>query len=209
MKGCIPWQSQPTVHHQAVVRLQTTMLTQHSQLQPIPSHSLRVCWQHWFMMLIIQEWATARLSRRKRALLLRITTRASVNNIPWTLGGSKWNIGTSRRRCSLRTTTASSVPGSKHFFVSMFPIFIFPVSWWTQKYKDLRACIYATQSELNRFRKIVVNTAMATDIMDKNLLNSRKERWEKAFASADRTKMSKANSRRARDAKNNLRAPSS
>ena len=133
-----------------------------------------------------------------------------MNNIPWTLVGSKWNWDVAQT--ILYCTTTSSVTGSKHFFVSVLPMLslVYLSSLLMDpKYKDLRACIYATQSELNRFRKIVVNTAMATDIMDKNLLNSRKERREKAFASADRPKMSKANSRRARDAKNNLRAPSS
>ena len=72
------------------------------------------------------------------------------------------------------------------------------------KFNELRACIYTTQAELNRFRKIVVNTVMATDIMDKTLLKSRKERWEKAFASSP--PMKKKNSRHIDEAKNNLRA---
>jgi hypothetical protein len=48
-------------------------------------------------------------------------------------------------------------------------------------YKDLRACIYESQEELERFRQLVVNAVMATDIVDKELGALRKERWNKAF----------------------------
>ena len=50
-------------------------------------------------------------------------------------------------------------------------------------YVDLRACIYSTQEELKRFRQLVVNTVMATDICDKELQALRKARWETAFSS--------------------------
>jgi hypothetical protein len=49
------------------------------------------------------------------------------------------------------------------------------------QYSSLRACIYTTQSELDRFRQLVVNAVMATDIMDKELGQLRKDRWNKAF----------------------------
>ena len=48
-------------------------------------------------------------------------------------------------------------------------------------YADLRQCIYSTQSELERFRQLVVNAVMATDIMDKDLGALRRRRWDKAF----------------------------
>jgi hypothetical protein len=48
-------------------------------------------------------------------------------------------------------------------------------------YDDLRKCIYRNQSELDRFRQLVVNSVMATDIVDKELGSLRKMRWEKAF----------------------------
>merc|ERR1712194_40444 len=51
-------------------------------------------------------------------------------------------------------------------------------------YEDLRSCIYSNEEELKRFRQLVVNTVMATDIVDKELQNLRKMRWEKAFSSA-------------------------
>ena len=50
-------------------------------------------------------------------------------------------------------------------------------------YGDLRACIYSTEDELRRFRQLVVNTVMATDICDKELQALRKARWETAFSS--------------------------
>jgi hypothetical protein len=46
---------------------------------------------------------------------------------------------------------------------------------------DLRRCIYQTESEFKRFRQLVVNAVMATDIMDKDLKQIRNSRWEKAF----------------------------
>ena len=49
-------------------------------------------------------------------------------------------------------------------------------------YEDLRACIYSNVQELQRFRQLVVNTVMATDIADKELQALRKNRWETAFS---------------------------
>jgi 3'5'-cyclic nucleotide phosphodiesterase len=49
-------------------------------------------------------------------------------------------------------------------------------------FKDLRAVIYRTDEERKRFRELVVNSVMATDIMDKDLKKLRNERWEKAFS---------------------------
>merc|ERR1712176_1038868 len=48
-------------------------------------------------------------------------------------------------------------------------------------YKELRECIYRTQAEFDRFRQLVVNSVMATDIMDRELKKFRDDRWEKAF----------------------------
>jgi 3'5'-cyclic nucleotide phosphodiesterase len=47
---------------------------------------------------------------------------------------------------------------------------------------NLRKTIYTTTSELERFRQIVVNNVLATDIFDKELNQLRKSRWDKAFA---------------------------
>lgn len=52
-------------------------------------------------------------------------------------------------------------------------------------YKELRESICATKEEAKRFRQLVVNTVLATDIMDKELALTRKNRWEKAFSGVD------------------------
>jgi hypothetical protein len=49
-------------------------------------------------------------------------------------------------------------------------------------FEDLRAAIYSTDSERKRFRQLVVNSVMATDIMDKDLKVLRNNRWDKAFS---------------------------
>lgn len=49
------------------------------------------------------------------------------------------------------------------------------------KYKNFRRCLLSTKTEVNRFRALVVNSVMATDIVDKDLKELRNGRWEKAF----------------------------
>ena len=44
------------------------------------------------------------------------------------------------------------------------------IAWETlmdERFKNLRKCIYANESELKRFRVLLVNSVMATDIFDK------------------------------------------
>eukprot|EP00980_Cylindrotheca_fusiformis_P014231 scaffold3752_cov137-Cylindrotheca_fusiformis.AAC.5 len=55
----------------------------------------------------------------------------------------------------------------------------------SDEYAALRACIYQTEDELRRFRQLVVNTVMATDIADKELQALRKARWEMAFSNGN------------------------
>jgi 3'5'-cyclic nucleotide phosphodiesterase len=61
---------------------------------------------------------------------------------------------------------------------------------WTLLMSDsfaaLRSCIFETKDEILRFRQVLVNAVMATDIMDKDLNDLRRQRWEKAF-SVDQT----------------------
>ena len=54
-------------------------------------------------------------------------------------------------------------------------------------FRELRGCIYTTQAELDRFRALVVNAVMATDIADKSLSELRRRRWDKAFGVDDPT----------------------
>ena len=49
------------------------------------------------------------------------------------------------------------------------------------KYVELRAILFTGKAELIRFRKLVVNGVMATDIADKDLKTLRNNRWDKAF----------------------------
>lgn len=49
------------------------------------------------------------------------------------------------------------------------------------KYKQLRQCICSSDEELVRFRQLLVNAVIATDIADKELQQWRKKRWNKAF----------------------------
>mmetsp|Transcript_10346 Transcript_10346/g.22776 ORF Transcript_10346/g.22776 Transcript_10346/m.22776 type:complete len:1195 (-) Transcript_10346:89-3673(-) len=53
-------------------------------------------------------------------------------------------------------------------------------------YEALRHAIYKTPDEQARFRQLVVNSVMATDIMDKDLKQLRNARWERAFADYER-----------------------
>jgi hypothetical protein len=54
-------------------------------------------------------------------------------------------------------------------------------------FEDLRACIYATPDELKRFRQLMVNTVMATDIFDKEFASLRKKRWDRCFSMEEST----------------------
>ena len=50
-----------------------------------------------------------------------------------------------------------------------------------EDYSSFRRAVCANKNELQQFRQLVVNTVMATDIMDKELKVARNKRWEKAF----------------------------
>jgi hypothetical protein len=51
----------------------------------------------------------------------------------------------------------------------------------SSEFEALRNCIYCNETELRRFRQIIVNSIMATDIFDPELSKLRKERWNRAF----------------------------
>lgn len=50
------------------------------------------------------------------------------------------------------------------------------------QYAELRGCIYRNEEELQRFRQLLVNAVIATDIADKSLKSLREGRWDAAFA---------------------------
>jgi hypothetical protein len=49
-------------------------------------------------------------------------------------------------------------------------------------FKPLRNCIYPNDEERRRFRQLVVNAVMATDIVDKELQPPRRSRWDATFS---------------------------
>ena len=54
------------------------------------------------------------------------------------------------------------------------------------RFVQLRKCIYGdSEAELKRFRVLLVNCVMSTDIFDKELSSLRKARWQKAFSVPD------------------------
>lgn len=51
----------------------------------------------------------------------------------------------------------------------------------SRDYRDLQRAIFANQDELLRFRQLIVNVVLATDIFDPDMIQIRNSRWEKAF----------------------------
>ncbi|KAL3935551.1 MAG: hypothetical protein SGBAC_008953 [Bacillariaceae sp.] len=49
------------------------------------------------------------------------------------------------------------------------------------RFVDFRQIIYTDEFELSRFRQLIANTVLATDIMDKELQTLRRKRWDVAF----------------------------
>lgn len=50
-----------------------------------------------------------------------------------------------------------------------------------ERFKDLQACIFLNLEECKRFRQILVNAVVTTDIFDKQLKEAREGRWEKTY----------------------------
>jgi hypothetical protein len=53
------------------------------------------------------------------------------------------------------------------------------------EFDRLRACIYTSASKLLRFRQLMVNTIIATDMFDPDLTQRQIDRWKLAFESED------------------------
>jgi hypothetical protein len=49
-------------------------------------------------------------------------------------------------------------------------------------YSELRAALYDTQEEFNRFLQLCINCVIATDVFDKDLKAFREDRWNRVFA---------------------------
>eukprot|EP00934_Nitzschia_sp_Nitz4_P008340 Nitzschia sp. Nitz4//scaffold542_size5954//4415//5950//NITZ4_009185-RA/size5954-processed-gene-0.5-mRNA-1//-1//CDS//3329554271//8330//frame0 len=52
----------------------------------------------------------------------------------------------------------------------------------TDRYKNFRNCAFVDAAELARFRQMVVNMVLATDISDKDINATRRHRWDRAFS---------------------------
>lgn len=60
----------------------------------------------------------------------------------------------------------------------------FDIAWdllMMSQFDSLRQAIFPTLPDLMRFRQVVVNTVLATDIFDKELGDMRKARWDRVF----------------------------
>jgi hypothetical protein len=64
-------------------------------------------------------------------------------------------------------------------------------------FDELRGVIYASETEHVRFRQLVLNSVMATDICDKELKALRSNRWDKAFNEAQEENQSQTLNRKA------------
>lgn len=53
------------------------------------------------------------------------------------------------------------------------------------RYKALRTHLYKTNVERKRFRQVLINAVMATDIADRDLIVARARRWKRAFPDED------------------------
>jgi 3'5'-cyclic nucleotide phosphodiesterase len=69
------------------------------------------------------------------------------------------------------------------------------------QFADLRRSIYCSTEEKQRFRQLIVNSVMATDILDKELKALRNSRWEKAFFEAGEKNGEKQSLKEATDRK--------
>ncbi|KAG7350433.1 adenylate/guanylate cyclase [Nitzschia inconspicua] len=70
----------------------------------------------------------------------------------------------------------------QHSFVIAWDLLLEPA------FKKLREAIYANSSEFKRFKQLVTNIVMATDIMDNDLKKLRNYRWDVAFNETDTSK---------------------
>jgi class 3 adenylate cyclase len=62
------------------------------------------------------------------------------------------------------------------------------------KYKDLFHCICPNERDQQRFRQLLVNAVISTDIADKELQQARKDRWDRAFKARSETRSEPAES---------------
>ncbi|KAG7359286.1 adenylate and guanylate cyclase catalytic domain containing protein [Nitzschia inconspicua] len=67
-------------------------------------------------------------------------------------------------------------PMEQHSFTLAFELLM------EDSYSKLRAALYSSQEEFDRFRQLCINCVIATDVFDKELKTFREDRWKRAFA---------------------------
>jgi hypothetical protein len=72
-------------------------------------------------------------------------------------------------------------PMEQHSFTLAFELLM------EDSYSKLRAAMYDTQEEFDRFLQLCINCVIATDVFDKDLKTLREDRWNKAFATKSTT----------------------
>jgi len=65
------------------------------------------------------------------------------------------------------------------------------ISWWllmTADFDDLRSAIYSDKLEKRRFRQVLVNSVIATDVLDSKMKQHRDNNWNKVFVEKVKSK---------------------
>lgn len=86
------------------------------------------------------------------------------------------NVQLVKERAELAVNFGDKSPAEQHAICLAWDLLM------ESRFDELRRTIYATKAEYRRFRQLIVNCVMATDVMDKDLNTFRKARWEKAFS---------------------------
>ena len=90
------------------------------------------------------------------------------------------------RGCSNAQLAQENVSlGMKYRYRSVAEQNSIDVAWnlfMDERFNRLRCMIFHCQNDLLRFRQVVINCVMATDIFDKEINDLRKNRWMKAFS---------------------------
>jgi hypothetical protein len=94
------------------------------------------------------------------------------------------------RSCAYKALTLPSM--FAHTIVVQNSIDVAWALFMNPKYKDLRHTVAQTPDEMARFRQLVINCVMATDIVDKELKKLRENRWTKAFNGEHTTEVKEA-----------------
>jgi 3'5'-cyclic nucleotide phosphodiesterase/Adenylate and Guanylate cyclase catalytic domain len=96
-------------------------------------------------------------------------------------GVSNWQLV--KEQHPIAVTYDGLSPMEQHSFTLAFELLM------EDSYSKLRAALYDTQEEFDRFFQLCINCVIATDIFDKDLKSFREDRWKKVFAASEPTSM--------------------